>query len=612
MTCEMCGSTDLIKENGVFVCQNCGTKYSVEEAKKMMVEGTVEISGFVKTDNSEAYIKRAEPFLSEEKWDQAAEYYNKALDENPDSWQAYFGLFLSKNKYKDVDDLKKTGHPDYQSDPDYLKAVERCPEDRKQLFVDIGKTIIKRNEEESSSEHITKIKHLHERAKALTQNIILTKDTILALKPDGTVLATGNNSYGQCNVDDWKDIIQICADPNGAHTVGLKSDGTVLVVGSNAYDQCNVSSWTEIVKVIAHNGITVGMKTDGSLMCATEHPDWVWEKSRIMRWTNVKDIWFGDRGVLFGLLNDGTAIQSHPEDRSKDYEIIEHQDAVIDLSGKRFETVGLTDRGEVFFYSKKDYYNYYSRFYRKKVSSWKDLMAIYTPKYDGCVYGLTNKGTCLAINNNDFDYGQCDIGKWNNVIQMTIAERYYSKFTYGLTENGNIFVSGGRINKEDIDEDDDYKVEDFMPWNVEDLQDIVSIQSNPVILLAVKKNGRIELRIDENQLDYDVDVSNWRLFDDPDEYLKQIETNKAESISSIIEKIQKRQTEEQEELKNRRKEEQKSFIEKVEKLKEEEKKLLTELENLKGLFSGKRKKEIESSLQDIRNEMKELLNRIHE
>ena len=44
LTCEMCGSTDLMKQDGVFVCQSCGTKYSVEEAKKMMVEGTVDVT----------------------------------------------------------------------------------------------------------------------------------------------------------------------------------------------------------------------------------------------------------------------------------------------------------------------------------------------------------------------------------------------------------------------------------------------------------------------------------------------------------------------------------------------------------------------------------------
>lgn len=52
LTCEMCGSTDLIKQDGVFVCQSCGCKYSLEEAKKMMIEGTVEVTGTVKVDNT--------------------------------------------------------------------------------------------------------------------------------------------------------------------------------------------------------------------------------------------------------------------------------------------------------------------------------------------------------------------------------------------------------------------------------------------------------------------------------------------------------------------------------------------------------------------------------
>jgi len=38
LVCEMCGGKDLIKQDSVFVCQNCQTKYSVEEAKKMMIE----------------------------------------------------------------------------------------------------------------------------------------------------------------------------------------------------------------------------------------------------------------------------------------------------------------------------------------------------------------------------------------------------------------------------------------------------------------------------------------------------------------------------------------------------------------------------------------------
>ncbi|MBQ3291864.1 MAG: hypothetical protein IJH43_05775 [Mogibacterium sp.] len=38
IVCELCDSTSFVKEDGFFVCQGCGTKYSLAEAKSMMVE----------------------------------------------------------------------------------------------------------------------------------------------------------------------------------------------------------------------------------------------------------------------------------------------------------------------------------------------------------------------------------------------------------------------------------------------------------------------------------------------------------------------------------------------------------------------------------------------
>ena len=58
LTCEMCGGTDLIKQDGVFVCQSCGISYSVEDAKRMMVEGTVDLKGTVKHDKSAFFEKK--------------------------------------------------------------------------------------------------------------------------------------------------------------------------------------------------------------------------------------------------------------------------------------------------------------------------------------------------------------------------------------------------------------------------------------------------------------------------------------------------------------------------------------------------------------------------
>lgn len=42
--CELCGSNQLIKKDGFFQCEHCGTKYTLEEAKKLIVSGTVEVT----------------------------------------------------------------------------------------------------------------------------------------------------------------------------------------------------------------------------------------------------------------------------------------------------------------------------------------------------------------------------------------------------------------------------------------------------------------------------------------------------------------------------------------------------------------------------------------
>ncbi len=37
----MCGSIDLIRQDSFFICQSCGSKYAVEEAKMLMICGSV-------------------------------------------------------------------------------------------------------------------------------------------------------------------------------------------------------------------------------------------------------------------------------------------------------------------------------------------------------------------------------------------------------------------------------------------------------------------------------------------------------------------------------------------------------------------------------------------
>src|ERR1017187_662521 len=59
----------------------------------------------------------------------------------------------------------------------------------------------------------------------------------LALKSDSTVVAWGDNYYGQCIVPvGLSNIIAIAAGEY--HSLALKSDGTVVAWGDNYYGQC--------------------------------------------------------------------------------------------------------------------------------------------------------------------------------------------------------------------------------------------------------------------------------------------------------------------------------------------------------------------------------------
>ena len=106
LICEMCGGTDLIKKDGVFICQNCGMKYSVEEAKKMMIEGTVDVQGTVKVDNSafvERYLVNARRAKQKEDWDEVEKYYNMVEQNDPSNIEAIFYSAYGKARLSMVD-----------------------------------------------------------------------------------------------------------------------------------------------------------------------------------------------------------------------------------------------------------------------------------------------------------------------------------------------------------------------------------------------------------------------------------------------------------------------------------------------------------------------------
>lgn len=109
LKCEMCGSNDVVKQEDLFVCQNCGTKYSVEAARKMMIEGTVDVQGTVKIDKSnelDNLLKLAQEAISSDNGEEAYTYANRVLEIEPNNAQAWFLRMKGVDLTAVLEDLK--------------------------------------------------------------------------------------------------------------------------------------------------------------------------------------------------------------------------------------------------------------------------------------------------------------------------------------------------------------------------------------------------------------------------------------------------------------------------------------------------------------------------
>lgn len=125
----------------------------------------------------------------------------------------------------------------------------------------------------------------------------------VALRADGTVIATGSNEYGQCDVEEWKDIVFLSA---GAYfTLGLKNDGTVVATGSNEYGQCDVNEWRDVKKIAAGDFDSLAVTNSGRLIACGYH-----DYSDLLELDGVADVFAGAYQAAC-LLDDGHIVTSH-------------------------------------------------------------------------------------------------------------------------------------------------------------------------------------------------------------------------------------------------------------------------------------------------------------
>ena len=80
----------------------------------------------------------------------------------------------------------------------------------------------------------------------------------------GTIVAWGDNSYGQCDVPAGDDFIAISA--YGLHNLALRSDGSLVAWGDNTYGACNIPYGNDFASITTGYYHGLALKTDGSLV----------------------------------------------------------------------------------------------------------------------------------------------------------------------------------------------------------------------------------------------------------------------------------------------------------------------------------------------------------
>lgn len=109
IVCEVCGSNDLVKEDGCFICQYCGAKYLPEEAKRLIVEvnGKVDVSGSKVTVDNTSFVERslenARRAKAKEDWEECEKYYNMVEQYEPTNIEAIFYSSYGKARMALVD-----------------------------------------------------------------------------------------------------------------------------------------------------------------------------------------------------------------------------------------------------------------------------------------------------------------------------------------------------------------------------------------------------------------------------------------------------------------------------------------------------------------------------
>ena len=371
---------------------------------------------------------------------------------------------------------------------------------------------------------------------------------VFAVQADGTVCSTKER-----DIEDWRDMVAVSS-----------GDKVVKRYGSREY--------TYPLSI-------AGLRSDGTLAFAERHMSQREQdedfrlmeeqaQETIRQWTDIKEIAVhpNEHLSVTALRKDGTVVTTSPFYADSTY----HWRNVASFVMSGSYCACLRENGTVHFGGAQDY--------DALVQDWRNIVSLAFVSGDSfscpVLVGLRDDGTVVATGPLSNEAAQ-----WADIAAIAAA----GSDLYGVRMDGTVVVARSR---------------GYFNWCVDKLEEWSNIaavfpccyQGNNYAVIGLRKDGTViagTAGARETDRPAYRKAQKWRLFNNIDT----LEQERAEGRSA--------QRSSQERVK-REKAEQRIGLE------AEQADLQTELSNLKGLFTGKRRKEIEARLAEIKNELKKL------
>ncbi len=204
---------------------------------------------------------------------------------------------------------------------------------------------------------------------------------VFGLRSNGTVAITRAKYKNdpRSSVTKWKDIKMLFA--GHSHIVGVKKDGTVVACGENNFGQCNVSAWKNVVSAQAYHTSTVGVLANGDVI-------YTGDEHSLKTFHNIKKM---DDYYKIGIKNDGTLAVADPFWSWKDNN---PTDWLLSLTNVK-ELSCNYDAIAVLFYDGTVQCLFNKQGILETTSGWNDIIQVII--VSGAVVGLRNDGTLLAV-----------------------------------------------------------------------------------------------------------------------------------------------------------------------------------------------------------------------